>query len=213
MLIILEGIDGCGKSTLAQALADYFNSHGKSSKIVKAPSDYMRKHVEKIKSPISRTLLFLGDIAELIDQEIVPALNSGYIVICDRLWPSTLVYQMTELFRYPNVVKSAQESLAFSIFGAFSYADNGNGYKLFMTESPHIFILDTPLEIALEHTKNRAPLDDFERKSSKEWEIRRQRYLDLDTEKELLGIVPVYLKTEDKTANELLPEIIKYLEG
>lgn len=213
MLIILEGIDGCGKSTLAQALADYFLSQGKSSKIVKAPSESIKQYLGKIQSPISKTLLFLGDIAELIDQQIIPALNKGNIVICDRLWPSTLVYQMVGLSKYPKIVDRSQDAVAFSILGAFSYADNGNGYKHFLTESPHIFILDTPTKTAFERAESRAPLDEFEEKSLQEWDYRRQRYLSLDEEKDLLGIVPIYLKTNGKTTNALLSEVVGYLEG
>ncbi|MDZ4722525.1 MAG: dTMP kinase [candidate division Zixibacteria bacterium] len=100
-LITFEGIDGCGKSTQASRLETYFVSRETKVKLVREPGS--TPTAEKIRqilldkssivSPVSELLLYQAARADLVEREIVPALKSGEIVICDRFYDSTTAYQ------------------------------------------------------------------------------------------------------------------------
>jgi dTMP kinase len=44
-------------------------------------------------SPIAEALLFIGGRVQLVEERILPALQRGAIVVCDRFHDSTLAYQ------------------------------------------------------------------------------------------------------------------------
>lgn len=100
-LIVLEGIDGCGKSTLAKNLADLLCSAGFDVLLTKEPGgsplgkttrELTQNHPVAI-GPVAEYLLFAADRAQHFEQIIVPALKRGAIVISDRMADSSLVYQ------------------------------------------------------------------------------------------------------------------------
>ena len=94
-LIALEGIDGCGKTTVANRLA------GERSDIyyTAEPSqlwtgDWTRQCIEHDKtSPLTDFFMFQADRAEHVSREILPALNRGQTVVVDRYVDSTRAYQ------------------------------------------------------------------------------------------------------------------------
>ncbi|MDY6820150.1 MAG: dTMP kinase [Deferribacterota bacterium] len=100
--IVIDGIDGCGKSTLSKKLYNYYKSLGKKIILTKEPggspsSKYLREYLLNSKidiTPITETLIFLADRYEHINKTIIPAINAGYNVICDRYTPSTYAYQV-----------------------------------------------------------------------------------------------------------------------
>lgn len=100
-LIVLEGIDGCGKSTLAKNLATVLSSAGFDTVLTKEPGGsplgkttrtLTQTHPVAI-GPLAEYLLFAADRAQHFDQIIIPALKRGAIVISDRMADSSLVYQ------------------------------------------------------------------------------------------------------------------------
>ncbi len=95
IFIVLEGIDGCGKSTQAARLADFLeNSTGK--KTVRTAEPFILRDLilgRKDLSPMSELLLFLADRAEHVNKIILPNLEAGNILICERYSDSTLAYQ------------------------------------------------------------------------------------------------------------------------
>lgn len=96
----LEGPDGCGKSTQLNMLAEWLESKNIEVRKTKEPTDtpmgkLLRKNLEnKIDvCPESEALLFAGDRAQHVSNEIRPKLEEGNIVITGRYLLSSLVYQ------------------------------------------------------------------------------------------------------------------------
>jgi dTMP kinase len=98
--ICIEGLDGCGKTTQAKLLAKKL---GKSNNALYTaePSrgnigTYIRKcclYSEKRISTVVEALLFAADRIEHVENEILPALSEGRLVISDRYVYSSLAYQ------------------------------------------------------------------------------------------------------------------------
>ncbi len=89
-LIVVEGLDGSGKSTQLQLLKHWLDGEGysviesswNSSKLVK---DTTKKAKEKqMFTPLTFSLLHATDFADRIEREIIPPLQAGSIVLCDR---------------------------------------------------------------------------------------------------------------------------------
>ncbi len=108
MFIVMEGIDGAGKSTQAKMLADWFKSRGYEVVLTKEPTDtafgrLIRRLVltggkegiidgARI-SHEAEALLFAADRAEHVSKLIGPSLKDGKVVISDRYFYSSLAYQ------------------------------------------------------------------------------------------------------------------------
>jgi dTMP kinase len=101
LFITLEGIDGCGKSTQAKALAQLLAQQGYSVCLTKNPGDTplgqeLRQVLLHSASPIhpkAELLLYMADRVQHWFDLVLPSLQAGQIVICDRFVDSTLVYQ------------------------------------------------------------------------------------------------------------------------
>lgn len=98
-LIVFEGIDGSGKSTQIKRIKKYIKkqfdrdvvvSSWKSAPIV---SDYLRDldKLDEQPSPLALSLIVAADLNERVQKEIVPALERGQVVICDRYTYTGLV--------------------------------------------------------------------------------------------------------------------------
>ena len=97
LFIVLEGIDGSGKTTIAKFLVEWLNSIG--LKAIYTYEPYDEKIVKIIESKgrelgaIMEVLLLAADRYYHITKVIKPYLNMGYFVVCDRYYYSTLAYQ------------------------------------------------------------------------------------------------------------------------
>ena len=99
--ITFEGIDGCGKTTQIELLDNWLKSLGEKTLLTLEPggSDLGKNlrqillHYEKPVAPTAETFLYLADRAQHVNNVIIPALNQGKIVLCDRYTDSTLAYQ------------------------------------------------------------------------------------------------------------------------
>ncbi|HOP60015.1 MAG TPA: dTMP kinase [Candidatus Saccharicenans sp.] len=100
LFIVFEGIDGCGKSTQVELLADKLRRRGKQVVTLSEPT--AGRWGQKIRdsartkgslSPAEELELFIRDRKEDIKNNIKPALEAGQIVILDRYFYSTLAYQ------------------------------------------------------------------------------------------------------------------------
>jgi dTMP kinase len=89
-LIVVEGIDGSGKSTQINLLYKWLETQGKavyfsewnSSKLVKSTTRFAKK--EKMFTPTTFSLLQSTDFAERMENYILPTLKAGVIVLADR---------------------------------------------------------------------------------------------------------------------------------
>lgn len=94
-LIALEGIDGCGKTTIANRLAGERNDIYYTAQPSQLwTGDWTRQCIEHDKtSPLTDFFMFQADRAEHVSREIRPALNRGQTVVVDRYVDSTRAYQ------------------------------------------------------------------------------------------------------------------------
>jgi len=101
LLITLEGVDGCGKTTQAQLLTDWLRESGCCVVLTRQPGgtpigDQLREVVLSPKhriTPEAELFLYLADRAVHVSEVITPALSQGCLVVCERYTDSTLAYQ------------------------------------------------------------------------------------------------------------------------
>jgi len=102
LFITFEGPDGSGKSTQIKLLSDTLTASGYDVLTVREPggtaiSEQIRDVVHNLRnremSDRAECLLYNAARAQLVDQLIVPHLQRGGIVLCDRYADSTLAYQ------------------------------------------------------------------------------------------------------------------------
>ena len=102
MLITFEGIDYSGKSTQATLLVSRLEKHGKEVIFLREPggtsiSENIRnilldkEHLEL--KQITELFLFSAARTQLVSEVILPALQAGKVVVCDRFYDSTTAYQ------------------------------------------------------------------------------------------------------------------------
>ncbi len=100
--ITFEGLDGCGKSTQLQKLADVLRSEGFEVVVTREPGG--TEVGEKVRAVLldSRTLnlspwaelaLMFASRTQQIDEVILPSLDAGKFVLCDRFTDSSEAYQ------------------------------------------------------------------------------------------------------------------------
>lgn len=102
MFITLEGIEGSGKTTQIRQLSAYIEATGYRCVTTREPGgtsigDKIRAILLNPEnndlSPISELLLYMADRAQHLNSLIKPALDVGKIVLCDRYFDATVVYQ------------------------------------------------------------------------------------------------------------------------
>ena len=99
MFIVIEGIDGTGKSTQAKLLATHLTSQGKTVVLSREPTDgpwgtLLRNSASTGRlSPEDELETFLKDRQQHVTEIIIPALAAGHTVILDRYYFSTMAYQ------------------------------------------------------------------------------------------------------------------------
>lgn len=100
--IVLDGPDGCGKSTQTKLLAQWLQRQGVATKTFRDPGDtaigekirHILLNPEHIKmSTATEVLLYMAARAQLWLEKIAPALEQQKCVILDRWLSSTCAYQ------------------------------------------------------------------------------------------------------------------------
>ena len=101
MIIVLEGIDGCGKSTQARMLAESLRLRGGEVLTPREPG--ATPLGERLRSLVldpateacarAEALIYLAARAELCERVLRPAQARGAHAVLDRFWHSTVAYQ------------------------------------------------------------------------------------------------------------------------
>ena len=100
--IVVEGIDGSGKSTIAGHVANELRRRGREVLRTREPGgtplgEKIRELLLDAKNaemvPFSELFLFMASRAQLVDEVIRPSLARGVDVVCDRYYYSTAAYQ------------------------------------------------------------------------------------------------------------------------
>jgi dTMP kinase len=101
LFIVIDGIDGCGKTTIGKLIFQYIQGLSINVVLTREPGgspffEPIRRMLLKSESNIeslTETLLFFADRYEHIKKIIEPSLHSNINVICDRFIASTYAYQ------------------------------------------------------------------------------------------------------------------------
>ena len=162
MLINLEGIDGCGKSTQSQFLIEEFKKNNENTILLKEPTNgkYGKKLWQmlsgKIKANTEEILeLFVMDRKEHVEEKINPALNDGKIVLMDRYYYSTMAYQAAAGIDVNRIRKDNE----------------------FAPKPDIVLIFDLPADLAMKRVRGHSVADVFEKEEH--LEKVREAYLNL----------------------------------
>jgi len=102
MFITFEGAEGSGKSTQIARCEQYLKQQGHDVLVIREPGGVkISETVRAILLDPANTemgaecevLLYMAARAQLVREVILPALDAGRIILCDRFLDSTLVYQ------------------------------------------------------------------------------------------------------------------------
>ncbi len=99
LFISFEGIDGAGKSTHVEALAQAFRDGGRDVTLTREPggtplAEQLRAlALNESMDPLTEALLMFAARRDHLRQVIEPALARGDVVLCDRFTDATFAYQ------------------------------------------------------------------------------------------------------------------------
>ena len=90
LLIVIEGTDGSGKSTHVNMLSKYIQKKGfgcavsqwKTSRLISGVINEAKER--NMLNTTTFSLLYAADYADRLENEIIPALKSGFVVLMDR---------------------------------------------------------------------------------------------------------------------------------
>jgi len=99
--IVLDGVEGCGKSTQAELLARCLRQRGEQVTLTHEPgSTAVGEAIRSIlldsslqMSALTEAFLFCASRSQHMQEVIEPALEAGNIVVCDRFSSATAAYQ------------------------------------------------------------------------------------------------------------------------
>lgn len=135
-LIVIEGIDGAGKSSSIKLLKKYFESKRKKCVVARFNMSYVtissiKIGKQKFFGPYANTLLHLASIVDQLERWIVHQLEKGHIIIFDR-------YIYTLIAR--GIVRGINSSMLFDL-------------EQWVPKPDMVIFLDIPPNIALKRIK------------------------------------------------------------
>ena len=101
--LVLDGGEGCGKSTQCKRLAGFLSERGLAVRTVRDPGgtpvsekvrDLLLDPANDAMAMRCEMLLYMAARAQLVAEVIAPALDGGEVVLSDRFISSTLAYQL-----------------------------------------------------------------------------------------------------------------------
>jgi len=156
-LITLEGIEGAGKSSHMQFIAEKLQQAGKDVLLTREPGGttlgegirelLLKKDAEAMFEETELLLMFAAR-AQHVQQVILPGINAGKTVICDRFTDSSYAYQGGG--RGISIEKIHQ-------LEAWLFSEGLSGFKPDLT-----LLLDLSVDIGLSRAKARGEADRFE---------------------------------------------------
>ena len=167
-LITLEGVDGAGKSTHIEFIADAVRTKAPHVIVTREPggTDLAERLRQAIlgepMTPILETLLVFAARTDHVERVIRPALKTGQWVICDRFTDATIAYQ------------GAGKGVSRDLIARLTEAAHPG------LRPDRTLIFDCPYDVASQRlAKAGRKLDRFEREDRAFYERVRSAYLDL----------------------------------
>jgi dTMP kinase len=122
-LAVIEGGDGCGKTTQVDMLVKALRKLGLDVVASREPGgtplgERLRRILKDDRlslSAVEEMFLFSAARRALVDQVVTPALEAGKVVVLDRFWPSTYAYQGARMDETDAEVLSIIEELTLSV--------------------------------------------------------------------------------------------------
>ena len=118
LFIVIEGIDGTGKSTQCRRLGEWFSAQGREVVLSREPTDgpwgtKLRESAATGRLPPDDELrYFLNDRRQHVDEVIKPSLAAGKVVILDRYYFSSMAYQGSRGDFEPVEIRRLNEEFA-----------------------------------------------------------------------------------------------------
>jgi dTMP kinase len=100
--ITFEGVEGVGKSTQIERLAQRLRALGRPLTLTREPGgtplgrglrELLLRPTDTPMDPLAELLLYAADRAQHLREVVIPALERGELVLCDRYLDATLAYQ------------------------------------------------------------------------------------------------------------------------
>lgn len=223
LLITFEGLDGCGKSTLAKAVMDKLKDLGQTQiDFIREPSsdfidglDVRKVLINNDLDPVSEILLQSTYRRENVVKFLEPKLADNVSIIQDRFALSTYAYNV-----YPFIETNPDISDLFA--GTMSYVI---GDKI---PEPITFVIDVPTEVRMRRMNNQGrDLDRYESDSEYQakveagYEIIKQSpaVVTIDGELELekqvdfvIEVLKAYVEKQDKAVESIREELESNLD-
>lgn len=167
--ITLDGVDGAGKSSQLACIERWLQEHKLDYIITREPGgtkvgEWVRNYLLDVNTKVTvetETLLIFAARQQHLQEVIMPALNAGKWVLCDRFTEATFAYQGGGKGLAINKIKILK-----------NWVQEGL--------SPNLtFILDAPLEISTQRVAKNTNKDRFENENELFFSRVRQTYLDL----------------------------------
>lgn len=166
--IVIEGLEGAGKSTVMAYVRDFFLEHGKQVHELREPGgtklgEIVRQLIKSHDSEESidaraELLLFYAARVQLVERVIKPLISEGFIVLCDRFELSSMAYQGGGRGLSPEFVHILSQLCL-------------NDFKPDLT-----LFLDVDLKVAFERVRARGDLDRIESECLTFFESTKQAY-------------------------------------
>jgi dTMP kinase len=200
LFLSFEGGEGSGKSLQARGLARTLTERGLEVVVTREPGgtaagEHIRDivlHAREIPlSPEAQVLLFSAARAQLVRDVIRPALDAGKIVIADRFFDSTIVYQG---HGHGVSLQAIREVTALAVGSLVP---------------DRTFLLDIPVDVGLARSGSRAEArwDRFEADAGDFHERVRQAYLELAAAEPRRFVVVAADRAESAIASDIRREV------
>ena len=170
MFISFEGTEGVGKTTLIRKIYEHFQSQAQDVVLTREPggtpmAEQIRglllavNHEEQMCNDTELLLMYAAR-AQHIAQVIMPALEAGKIVLCDRFTDASFAYQCAGRGLSESKLQMLNEH--------------------FVSRMPDVtFWLDAPIELGMDRARARGALDRFEQEKVTFFEKVRLGYASL----------------------------------
>ncbi len=199
-IIVFEGFEGTGKTTIAKKLLKYLKNNNKKAILLREPGgtkisekirrillDCKNKNIDKK----TELLLYLASRAQLISEKIKFLLKQNYLIILDRFYLATYVYQ--------GYVRALNIKLIKTI----------NDFVIEGIKPDITILLSASLKISFQRIKKRKIANRIDKEKLDFHKKVRDGYL-----KEYKRIKNCFLiNTDDKTIDDVFLETLKILKN